>query len=216
MIKPVNALIVGTGVAGLQAIATAKRLGAVVYASDIRPMAAEQATSLGAKLINTNIPAELAVGNGGYAKGLSEEWLLKEREALAKVIKDMDIVFLSALVPGHIAPILVTEDMVKSMKPGSVIIDISIDQGGNCAITPPGEVKVIHNVTINGIKNIPGHLATSSTWMFANNIYNLVKYLTKDGKIVLDLNDEIIASILVTDGTKIVHQGAMEAMGIKN
>ncbi len=212
MIKPVNTLVVGAGVAGLQAIATAKRLGSVVYACDIRPMAAEQAMSLGAKIVDVKIPAELAVGQGGYAKSLSHEWLEKEREALAPIIKDMDIVFLSALVPGHIAPILVTEEMVKSMKPGSAIIDISIDQGGNCEITPPGDVKVIHNVTINGIKNIPGHLASSSTWMFANNIYNLVKYLTKDGKIVLDLNDEITASILVTDGMKIVHAGALEAM----
>jgi len=126
----------------------------------------------------------------------------------------MDIVFCGALVPGKLAPILLTEEMVASMAPGSVIVDISIDQGGNCAITEPGEVVVKHGVTIIGIKNIPGMLATSSTWMFANNIYHLVNYLTKDGKIELDRNDEIVSSILTTIGGEIVHAGAKEAMGL--
>lgn len=213
VIKPVNVFVLGTGVAGLQAIATAKRLGGVVYAADIRPSAQEQIRSLGAKTVDLGIPESLAVGTGGYAKGLPKEWIIKEREAIKETLKDMDIVFLSALVPGHVAPILVTEEMVKSMKPGSVIVDISIDQGGNCEITPPGEVQQIHQVTINGIKNLPGRLPTSSTWMFANNVYNLVKFLVKDGKMQLDMSDEIVTSILVTDGNKIVHQGTLEAMG---
>lgn len=214
MIKPANILVVGSGVAGLQAIATAKRLGAVVHAIDIRPDASEQAKSLGAKVIETGIPADVAVGQGGYANQLPQEWLEKERQVLAEVIKDMDIVILSALIPGKLAPILVTEEMVKSMKPGSVIVDISIDQGGNCALTEPGEIVVKHAVNIQGIKNIPGHIPTSSTWMFANNVYHLVEYLVKDGKLVLDTNDEIVSSILVTDGEKLVHQGAKEAMGL--
>lgn len=212
MIKPCNAMVIGTGVAGLQALATAKRLGAVTYAADIRPAAAEQATSLGAKVIDTGVPAEIAVGPGGYANALSEEWLEKEREALKDTIKEMDIVFCSALVPSKLAPVILTEDIVKSMKPGSVIVDISIDQGGNCAITVPGEKAVKHQVTIEGIKNIPGLLPTSSTWMFAQNIYNLVKYLTKDGKIALDTNDEIVSGILTTIDGEIVHKGALEAM----
>ena len=133
---------------------------------------------------------------------------------LAEAIKDMDIVFLSALIPGKIAPILITEEMVKTMKPGSVIVDIAIDQGGDCEITPPGSIEVKHGVTLQGIKNIPGMLPTSSTWMFANNIYNLVKYLTKDGKIVLDTSDEIVSSILVCRDGEIVHAGAKEAMGL--
>ena len=214
MIKPANVLVVGSGVAGLQAIATAKRLGAVVHAIDIRPDASEQAKSLGAKVIETGVPADVAVGEGGYANQLPEQWLEKERQVVAEVIKDMDIVILSALIPGKLAPILVTEEMVKSMKPGSVIVDISIDQGGNCALTEPGEVVVKHSVNIQGIKNIPGHIPTSSTWMFANNVHNLVEYLVKDGKMVLDTDDEIVSSILVTDGEKIVHQGAKEAMGL--
>jgi NAD(P) transhydrogenase subunit alpha len=124
----------------------------------------------------------------------------------------MDIVFCSALVPSRLAPILITEDTVSLMAPGSVIVDISIDQGGNCAITVPGEEAVKHGVTIIGIKNIPGMLPTSSTWMFANNIYNLLKFLTKDGKIVLDRSDEIVTKILTTIDGEIVHAGAREAM----
>ncbi len=214
MIKPINALIVGVGVGGLQALATAKRLGAVVYAADIRPAASEQAKSLGAKVIELGVPPEAAIGEGGYALPLSDEWLEKERAVLAADLPKMDIVFLSALVPSRIAPILITEDMVKAMKPGAAIVDISIDQGGNCEITPPGEVEVKHNVTLIGIKNIPGMLPESSSWMFAQNIYNLTKYLTKDGKIVLDRNDDIVKGILTTIDGEIVHQGAREAMGL--
>lgn len=212
MIKPANVLVIGTGVAGLQAIAAAKRLGAVVYSTDIRPDANEQAKSLGAKVIDTGVPAEIAVGKGGYANNLPKEWLEKERKALKDTISKMDIVFCSALVPGKLAPILLTDEMVASMTPGSVIVDISIDQGGNCAVTVPGETAVKHGVTIEGIKNIPGMLPTSSTWMFAKNVYNLVKYLVKDGKIVLDMKDEIASSILTTIDGKVVHAGAREAM----
>ena len=214
MIKPINAMVIGVGVAGLQALATAKRLGAVTYAADIRPAAAEQAGSLGAKIIDTGVPAEIAVGKGGYANRIPDEWLEKEREALKDVIKDMDVVFCSALIPGKIAPVIITDEMVASMKPGSVIVDIAIDQGGNCESTTPGVQDVKHGVIIEGIKNIPGMLPTSSTWMFANNIYNLTKYLTKDGKIELDRSDEIVSSILVTWDGEIVHAGAKEAMGL--
>lgn len=211
-IKPVKALIIGVGVAGLQALATAKRLGAQVFAADIRPDAAEQAKSLGAKLVELGVPAEAAVGEGGYAKELPEEWLLKEREILAGVLPEMDIVFCSALIPSKVAPILITREMVQSMKPGSVIVDISIDQGGNCELTPFGDQAVEYGVTIEGIKNIPGMLPTSSTWMFAQNIYNLLKYLAPQGEIKLDRNDDIVKGILTTINGEIVHQGAREAM----
>lgn len=214
MLKPANVLVIGAGVAGLQALATAKRLGAVTYAMDIRPAGEEQAKSLGAKIIETGVPEELAVGKGGYAQKLPEEWLMKEREVLAGVLKDMDIVFCSALIPGKVAPILITEKMVESMKNGAVIVDISIDQGGNCEVTPAGRKEVIHNVMVQGIKNIPGLIPTSSTWMFSNNIYNLVKYLSKDGQISLDMDDEIVRSILVTHNGEIVHEGTREAMGL--
>lgn len=214
MVKPINTLVIGTGVGGLQAVATAKRLGSILYAADIRPDAAEQAMSLGAKVIDLGIPKEAAIGEGGYAQKLSEDLLKKEREVLKDHVKDMDIIFCSALVPGELAPVLITEEMVKSMKPGSVIVDISIDQGGNCEITPPGTVEVKHHVTLVGIKNIPGHLPTSSTWMFSQNIYNFLKYITQDGQIVLDRNDEIIAKTLVTIDGQLVHHGARLAMGL--
>ncbi|MDH6343580.1 NAD(P) transhydrogenase subunit alpha [Parabacteroides sp. PFB2-12] len=214
-IQPAKVLVIGVGVGGLQALATAKRLGAVTYATDIRPAAIEQAQSLGAKVVDMGIPAEMAIAEGGYAKDLPEEWLEKERAKLREVLKDMDVVFLSALVPGKIAPVLITEEMVKEMPNGSVIVDISIDQGGNCDITPAGKTEVKHGVTLIGIKNIPGMLPTSSTWMFSNNVYNLVKYLVKDGKIELDRSDEIVDSILVTIDGKVVHTGALEAMNKK-
>ena len=213
MIKPCNVLVAGVGVAGLQALATAKRLGAKTFAIDIRPAAAEQATSLGAKLVESGVDPALAIGQGGYAMELPEDVLAAERELIAKVLPDMDIVFLSALVPGRLAPILITEEMVKSMKPGSVIVDIAIDQGGNCSITTPGVKDVKHGVILEGIKNIPGMLAESSTFMYAANMYNLVKYLTKDGKLSLDESDDIVSGMLTTKDGKVVHAGALAAMG---
>lgn len=214
LIKPANILVLGAGVAGMQALATGKRLGGVTHAADIRPMGQENAQSLGAKIIDLGIDPALAVGEGGYALRLPDDVLKGEQETLAKILPQMDIVFCSALIPGKLAPILITEEMVKLMKPGSVIVDISIDQGGNCEITPKGDIEVKHGVTIIGTKNIPGILPTSSTWMFANNMYELVKFMTKDGEISLDMNDEIIKSALTTIDGKIVHAGALEAMGL--
>lgn len=213
-IPPIKALIIGAGVGGLQALATAKRLGARVFAADIRPAAREQAQSLGAQIIDLNVPDEAGVGEGGYAKSLSRELLAQERAALAERLPEMDLVFLSALVPGRLAPILITEEMVQSMKPGAVIVDISIDQGGNCALTPPGEIQTKHKVHIIGLKNIPGLLPESATSMFALNMFNLVNYLLKDGQLALDLEDEIVQGILTTKDGQVVHAGAREAMGL--
>lgn len=214
MIKPINAFIIGVGVGGLQALATAKRLGARVFAADIRPAAREQAQSLGAQIVELNVPEEAAVGEGGYAKSLSKDLLEAERQALAARLPEMDLVFLSALVPGKLAPVLITEEMVKTMKPGAVIVDISIDQGGNCTLTPPGEITLAHNVHVVGIKNIPGLLPESATSMFALNMFNLVNYLVKDGRFNLDESDEIVQGILTTKDGQVVHQGAREAMGL--
>lgn len=212
MIQPAKALIIGAGVAGLQAIATAKRLGAIVTAADIRPDASEQSQSLGAKVLDLGIPQDISVGEGGYAKRLPNEWIVKEREVLRDAVIASDIVILTALIPGEIAPILVTEEMVKAMKPGSVIIDVAIDQGGNCEITDPAKITTKHGVSIDGTKNIPGMVPTSSTWMFAHNIYNYLVNLMKDGKLHINTDDEIIASSLVTIDKKIVHAGTLEAM----
>jgi NAD(P) transhydrogenase subunit alpha len=214
MIKPANVLVIGTGVAGLQAIATARRLGAVVSAIDIRSDAQEQAKSLGAKIIDVGVPKEIAVGDGFYACSLPENWLSHERDIIREKISQFDIIILSALVPGKRAPVLITDDMVKMMNPGSVIVDIAIDQGGNCEATVSGEVVEKYLVSIDGTKNIPGQVPESSTWMFAHNIFNFLSYLVKDGQIVLDWEDEVISSTIVTFEGKILHKGTREAMGL--
>lgn len=214
-IQPANVLVIGTGIAGLQSLATAKRLGAIVYTADIRPDACEQAMSLGAKIIDVQVPAEVAVAEGGYVRKLPEEWLAKEQQALRQSVNLADIVILTALIPGKVAPILITEEMVKSMKTGSVIVDVAIDQGGNCEISEAARIVTKHGVNIDGTLNIPSMVPRSSTWMFANNVYNLVTYLIKDGKVNLNMDDEIIASSLVTKDGKIVHAGTLEAMNLK-
>lgn len=215
MIQPGQVLVIGAGVAGLQAIATAKRMGAVVYAADIRPDAREQAQSLGARLVELGIPQELAIGEGGYAKHLSQEWLEKEREALKDLVASSDILITSALVPGKEAPILVTEEMVKSMKPGSVIVDIAIDQGGNCALSEGGVVKEHYGVIVDGTKNIPGSMPTSSTDMFSKNVLNFVNNIVEDGKITLNLDDVIVKETLTTKDGNVVHEGALESMRLR-
>lgn len=214
-LKPATVFVIGTGVAGLRALATAKGLGATVYTTDIRPEANKNAESLGAIIVETGVPEEIAISpDGKHANQLPEKWLNIERENIKETVAKADIVFCSALIQGKVAPILLTEEMVQSMQPGSVIVDISIDQGGNCSITTPGAVEVKHDVIIQGIKNIPGMLSTSSTIMFSKNIYNLLAYLMKDGQINLDMTDEITSSILVTKDGQIVHEGALEAMAI--
>lgn len=213
MIKPANVLVIGTGVAGLQAVATAKRLGANVFAADIRSEAAEHAKSLGAKIVDTGVPPEIAIGEGGYANRLPEEWILKEREAVKETVINSDIIITTALVPGKLAPVIVTEEMVKQMRPGSAIVDVAIDQGGNCELTVGAEITEHYGVSIDGTKNIPGMVPISSTFMFAKNIFNYISYFIDDGKIRLDLNDEIIASSIVTKDGKLLHKGALEAMG---
>lgn len=211
-LPPAKVLVLGAGVAGLQAIATARRLGAVVQAADVREEANNHAKSVGAKLIDLKIPAEVAVGEGGYARILPDEWLERERVILAEHVAQADLVITTALVPGREAPTLVTKAMVESMVSGSVIVDISIDQGGNCEVTEPGKVVERHGVSIYGTKNIPGMLPTSSTWMFANNIYNYVANLVRNGRVELDTTDDIVLSSLVTRDGRIVHAGALEAM----
>jgi len=212
MIAPAKVLVVGAGVAGLQALATAKRLGAEIQAADIRPDACEQARSLGAKIVDLEIPSHIAVGHGGYAQSLSTEWLTYERQRLCDVAVQADIVILSALVPGKKAPTLIDDKCVSRMKPGSVIVDISIDQGGNCQLSEGGKIIEVNDVCIIGTKNIPGMVPASSTWMFAKNFYNLLSYMIRDGRLTLNMDDEIIASTLVTNDGQVVHKGALEAM----
>jgi NAD(P) transhydrogenase subunit alpha len=213
MIKPANVLVVGTGVVGLQAIATAKRLGGLVKVVDIRPDARKEAESLGAKVAGFEVPAELAVADGGYARSLPEEWLVKERGGIERAVVEADIIVLSALVPGEVAPILIAESMVAGMEPGSVIVDVSIDQGGNCALTDPGKNTVKHDVFICGIKNIPGSIPVHASWLYANNLYYYVENLFKKGIGVFDMDDDIVRGSLVTNQGKIVHKGTLKALG---
>ncbi|MBN1219933.1 MAG: NAD(P) transhydrogenase subunit alpha [Anaerolineae bacterium] len=212
-IKPANFLVVGVGVVGLQAIATVKRLGGIITVVDIRPEAREAASSLGAKIGGFEAPPELAIGKWGYARALPAEWLAKEREALTPLLAESDAVILSALIPGEVAPILITDEMVAKMKAGSVIVDVSIDQGGNCAITEAGQEIIKHNIFISGLQNIPGRMPVHATWLYANNIFNYVENLFKKGVGELDLEDEIVQNSLVTRHGKIVHAGTLKALG---
>jgi NAD(P) transhydrogenase subunit alpha len=212
-IQPAKALMIGAGVVGLQAIATAKRLGGVVEAVDIRENARTAAASLGAKVVGFETPAELALGEGGYAKALPSEWVEKEREAIAPHVEEADIIILSALVLGEIAPVLITEEMVAKKKPGSVIVDVSIDQGGNCALTESGTTVEQHGVIICGVANIPGSMPVHSSWLYANNMYYYVENLFKNGLDQFDMEDDIVKHSLVTHQGKIVFAGALKAMG---
>lgn len=212
MIKPAEFLVVGAGVAGLQAIATAKRLGAKVKSLDIRPEANEQAKSLGAELIEFDVPAELALGKGGYAGRLPDEWYRKERQVLAPHVQGADAVILTALIPGEVAPILVDEPMADAMKPGSAVIDIAIDQGGNCAVTRYGEEYVRKGVFVSGTMNVPATLAADSTFMFAQNIYYFLAHVVENGRVRCDADDEIIQATLVTNKGQVVHRGTLLSM----
>ncbi len=212
VLQPAQFLVVGVGVAGLQAIATAKRLGAKVKALDIRPEANEQVRSLGAESIPFDLPEGLGVGEGGYARRLPDEWYEKEREILAPHIKESDAVILAALIPGEEAPVLVTKSMVEDMNKGSVIVDISIDQGGNCELTSRGEEFDYDGIFISGLLNIPAYLPVDSSRMFAQNTFNYLSYLIEDGQLKFDLEDEVIRESLVTKDNKIVHEGTLKAI----
>jgi len=211
-IKPANVLVIGAGVVGLQAVATAKRLGAVVKIVDIREEARKEAASLGAKVAGFDVPPELAKGQGGYAKALPADWLAKEHEVLAPLAAEADVIILCALIPGELAPVLITESMVKSMKPGSVIVDVSIDQGGNCAVTCGGK-EVEHNgVIVSGIQNIPGRMAVHASWLYAQNMYHYVENLFSKGCTQMNMDDEIVKSSLVTCQGKILFQGLLKVL----
>jgi NAD(P) transhydrogenase subunit alpha len=211
-IKPAKFLIVGAGVVGLQAIATAKRMGGLIQAVDIREDARKGADSLGAKVAGFEVPPELAVDQDGCAKALPPSWFQQERELIAPLLREADIVILSALVPGEVAPLLITEDMVAGMKPGSVMVDVAIDQGGNCALTEPAAEVVRCGVMLCGLVNIPGSMPVHASWLYASNVLHYVKNLFKAGIGKPDLNDEIVRHSLVTHQGKILHHGALNAM----
>jgi NAD(P) transhydrogenase subunit alpha len=203
-ITPARVIILGAGVAGLQAIATAKRLGAVVEVSDVRPTVKEQVESLGAKYIEP--PGETLEGTGGYAKEASPDYIKKQQEILAHHLKEADAVITTAQVPGRKAPILVTKEMVHGMKPGSVIVDMAAGSGGNCELTKPNERIDVNGVTIIGEVNLVSHVAFHASQLYSRNILSLVEYLTKDSKLELALEDEIVAGSLIVYNGSVIHE----------
>jgi NAD(P) transhydrogenase subunit alpha len=201
-LKAARVVILGAGVAGLQAIATAKRLGAVIEASDVRPAVKEQIESLGAKFIDvpfeTDEEREIAKGVGGYARPMPEAWMKRQAAEVAKRIAQADIVITTALIPGRKAPILVTEEMVQSMKPGSVVLDMAVEQGGNCAVSELGKTVVKHGVYIIGQPNLPATVATDSSALYARNVLDFLKLVfTKEGQFTVNLEDDIVAACLL-------------------
>ena len=204
--------VLGAGVAGLQAIATAKRLGAVVEAFDTRAAVKEQVESLGGRFVQLDLGHGDAEDKSGYAKALSDEQHEKERELLAKHVKTADAVITTALIPGRKAPVLVTEDMVKTMKTGSVIVDLAAERGGNCELTEAGKNVVKHGVTICGPLNIPAELPVHASQMFSRNMSTLILDLYEEGAIKLDTEDEIVAGALITRNGEVVHQATKESM----
>jgi NAD(P) transhydrogenase subunit alpha len=201
-VKAARVLIMGVGVAGLQAIATAKRLGAVIEASDVRPPVKEQVESLGAKFIDvpfeTDEEREIAKGVGGYARPMPASWMARQSELVAERIKQADIVITTALIPGRKAPVLITEAMVASMKPGSVIVDMAVEQGGNCALAEPGQTVLRHGVSIIGEPNLAALVAADASALYARNVLDFLKLvIDKEDKLVVDKTDEIVAATLM-------------------
>lgn len=209
-VKAARIVILGVGVAGLQAIATAKRLGAVIEATDVRPSVKEQVESLGAKFIDVSYDTpeekEAAEGSGGYAKAMPQSWLDRQKVEVAKRVAQADIVITTALIPGRAAPTLVTEEMVKSMKPGSVIVDIAAGRaadgvGGNCPLTEAGKTVIKHGVTLVGETNLPALVAADSSALYARNVLDFLKLvITKEGAFNVPMDDDIVAACLMTQG----------------
>ena len=205
-LKPARVLIMGVGVAGLQACATAKRLGAVVEAYDVRPAAREQILSVGAKPVELDLDTGESEGAGGYAKEQGEDFLRRQRELMTEVVAQQDIIITTAAIPGAKSPILVTEDMVKAMKPGSVIVDLAAERGGNCDLTEQGKTVVAHHVTILGPENVPSELAYHASQMLGKNMQTLLELILDDeGNLSLDFNDEIVAGTVVAQEGEVPH-----------
>jgi len=209
-ITPARVLVIGAGVAGLQALATARRLGAVVSAYDLRPAAKEQVQSLGGRFVELPIEAKDAQDAGGYAKAQDEDFYRRQRELLAKVVAESDVVITAAVVPGKKSPVLVTREMVAGMAAGSVIVDLAAERGGNCEYTQAGKKIVEHGVTIIGYFNLATAVPYHASQMYAKNITAFLTYMVKDGKLQLNLEDEIIQSTLVTHGEEVVNPRVRE------
>jgi len=212
-VLPAKVFVVGAGVAGLQAIATARRLGAVVQAYDIRPAAKEQVLSLGAKFVELGLESESAEDKGGYARAMDEEFYRKQREMMKEVVSESDVVITTAMVPGRRAPVLVTEEMVRGMRPGSVIVDLAAERGGNCELTVPGETVERFGVRIVGAVNLPSEIPHTASQMYSRNLTNLLGILVKDGELTLNTEDEIVRETLLLREGELVNERIKELTG---
>jgi NAD(P) transhydrogenase subunit alpha len=213
-VKPARVFVIGAGVAGLQAIASSKRMGARVEAYDLRPAVKEQVESLGAKFVEMELEAGASEDKGGYAKEMGEDFYRRQRELMTSVVAEVDVVITTAAVPGKKAPVLITADMVRGMKPGSVIVDLAAERGGNCELTRAGEVVVEHGVTIVGPENLAATVAYHASQMYGKNISTFLLNMVKEGKLELDREDEVVdGSMVLLDG-EIVHARVREAMGL--
>jgi len=209
-ITPARVLVMGAGVAGLQAIATARRLGAVVSAYDLRPAVKEQVHSLGGRFVELDLEVKDAQDAGGYAKAQDESFYHRQRELLGAVVAQQDVVITAAVVPGKKSPVLVTKEMVTAMAPGSVIVDLAAERGGNCELTRTGEIAVQHGVTIIGTINLASTVPYHASQMYARNLANFLLNMVKDGQLKLNMDDEIVRSTLVTKGNDIVNPRVRE------
>ena len=211
-IPPAKVLILGAGVTGLQAIATAKRLGAQVESFDVRPEVKEEVESLGAKFVAVESDGNDGVGEGGYAKETSEDYKIRQREMIKKHIAKSNLVITTALVPGRPAPLLIPTEMVDGMKPGSVIMDLAAENGGNCELTKGGEIINYNGVMIDGTINLPSSMQVHASQLYAKNIFSFVNYLIKEGQLNIDEEDEIISGAMFTHQGKITHKPTLEAI----
>ena len=213
-IRPAKALILGAGVAGLQAIATAKRLGAQVLAYDVRPAVKEQVESLGAKFVELDLETQSSETKGGYAKAMTDEFYKKQQELLGKVISECDLVVTTALIPGKPAPLLITKAMVEGMEPGSVIVDLASERGGNCEMTTPGETTCFNGITILGPTNLPAEVATHTSQLYSKNIVTFLNHLISCGFPQETSDDEICQETLVAQNGQVVHARLRDLAGM--
>jgi len=212
-LQAARVFIIGAGVAGLEAIGIAKKLGAVVEAYDVRPIVKEQVESLGGKFVQMELDTKGSEGAGGYAKELGEEFYRKQRELMMRVIAASDVVITTALIPGKRAPILVTREMVEAMRPGSVVVDLAAERGGNCEVTQPDQVVRHRGVTILGPTNPASEIPFHASQMYAKNLVTFLLHLVKDGQIKIDPQDEITREVLVARGGDVVHARVRDLLG---
>lgn len=215
IIHPARVFVIGTGVAGLQAIATARRLGAVVQAYDIRPAVKEQVLSLGAKFVDLPLDTAQTEDSRGYARAMDEAFYRRQRELLIRLVTSSDVVITTAAIPGRRAPVLITREMVAGMEPNSVIVDLAADQGGNCEFTRPGETVKVDRVTVVGLLNLPSTVPYHASQMYARNITSFLLYLLKEGCIRQDLEDEIVRETLVTRDRQVLHPRVRQLLGLE-